>query len=125
MTDRPSPPTEGQIKEFWEWCGWRFIDDYWFSPIPGEVFVKKPPSPDMTNLCKYAVTKLKARNKWNIELSSLVCYPNHYLVEISDSLNPQHETYRGQSGYPELALFWAIWELKDKEELWMVSGSGT
>jgi len=72
------------------------------------------PLPDLNNLYKHAVTKLKARSKWNIELSSLVCFPKHYLVKISDSLNPQHGTYTGQSEDPALALFWAIWELKEE-----------
>lgn len=117
MTERPLQPTRAQVERFWKQFGWYFSEDYWFSPISGELFVKELPPPDMSNLYKYAITKLKARNKWNIELSSPVCFPNHYLVKISDSLNPQHETYTGQSEDLASAVFWAIWEMIEEEGL--------
>ena len=116
MTERPLQPLKSQRRKFWEWFGWYFNGCYWFPPIVGEHSVEMLPFINMNNLTKYAIAPLKARNKWTITLESLVCYPHHYLVTIADSLNPHLENYHGKSEDLALAVFWAIWEMIEKEE---------
>ena len=93
-------PTEAQIKEFWEWCGFTFIMNYddptiieeSRSPIGERIF---PPT-DLSNLFEYAVPKMMAQH-----------YLNGYKLLIkwigdwSDKWNTQD---------PALTLFWAIKE---------------
>ena len=121
-------PTEAQIREFWEWCGFifhdyivyeyehrdtRVEDPYWENPQGHEVLAL--PKLDINNLFKYAIPKL---------------YQNGYYYEILQWNEGQHkaiinrrtaewaETYSSFVNIdPTLALFWAIYSLIDKPAL--------
>ena len=95
-------PTPEQIKEFWEWCGLIKIKRGWkFSN--GDVLFDADPSIDLNNLFKYAVPKLEAH--W-IRFSGLSC-----TIRVWED----GREYYKQSEDPALALFWAIWEIIQKE----------
>ena len=111
--------TQEQIKEFWEWCGFKYVrvDDipwhkkpedyltnYWYANnhwvYPDGSKNKDAPPIDLNNLFKYAVPKL--HNDYKIWLTYF----------------PEFDTYNAQIGDssislkdPALALFWAIWEV--------------
>ena len=60
MSDKQ--PTQKQIKEFWEWCGFRLHGEVpgehlWYAP-DGIVFNCGLPIIDLNNLFKYAFAKL-------------------------------------------------------------------
>ena len=101
-------PTDEQIKEFWEWCGFIYSGEIrsmyqryygWSYPRANGGFIdnqSEPPSIDLNNLFKYAVPKLSGHQK-----ASLPGYfkGNGTLFEflyVED---------------PALALFWAIWKV--------------
>ena len=98
-------PTQEQIKELWEWCGWSSNGAYWFSPFPNEHSAKNLPSIDLNNLFKYAVPKLD--------------YPNmllYYVVNVKEWYcvlrMASHPWEIGEfSETPALALFWAIYKV--------------
>jgi len=109
-------PTQEQIKEFWEWCGFEFIKtstkwgaytgSYWISPCgPIHTFL---PDIDLNNLFKYAVPKLG--DSLEIELfmpsTSWLCQIKQRTTTIATS--------QGYHKDPALALFWAIWEMLHK-----------
>ena len=111
-------PTDEQIKEFWEWCGFKQIerDRVKFSLGSGDIYrlvwihptglyeEDNLPPIDLNNLFKYAVQ------------------PNEYITEVSfvkgecqiatRGLNNKGVQYFvGRDEDPALALFWAIWEV--------------
>ncbi len=75
-------PTEVEIKEFWEWCGFKGNASYGLNqatyPDGGS---SEWPDIDLNNLCTYAVPKV-----WEIVI----------------------ENQQSQSNALALALFWAI-----------------
>jgi len=106
-------PTEAQIKEFWERCGfkevlsrteeWRFAEfkttNHWWEAPNGGRFKEVPPI-NLNNLFKYAVPKLDiekinlypaTKNRWGCYFDEW--YQDHNVAET-----------------PALALFWAIKE---------------
>ena len=93
-------PTEAQIKEFWEWCGFTFIMDYddptrieeSRSPIGERIF----PPIDLKNLFKYAVPK---------DYQQIIFQPDGYC-----GLTVDDELYEAEGDTADLALFWAIKE---------------
>jgi len=110
-------PTDEQVKEFWEWCGFkhdvpfpelakrkdilnpeRFTKEQWY--IPG-AYCGSVPDIDLNNLFKYAVPKL-------LGYCLFKQGKNHVAMAIP---------FKGDSGIcdngetPTLALFWAIWEI--------------
>lgn len=103
-------PTQEQIKEFWEWCGlaqnpWT---KEWFTgrSIPGYIGTRLSPQPilDLNSLFKYAVPKLK-----------VVTLTNGYkgwtaTVNQGEMIKGKVKA-TGESNSPNLALFWAIWEV--------------
>ena len=119
-------PTDEQIKEFWEGCGfehkpetqakWQTLveasntvpdiwRDYavWIAPT-GEEWLSLP-NVRLDNLFKYAVTRLRAdyRN-WK---SGLMLDLLHRWLDDWD---------KGEEDDPALALFWAIYELLNQVE---------
>ena len=105
-------PSQEQIKEFWEWCGFREVYSqttpsywlWWLSP-EGSRMQKLPPI-DPNNLFKYAVPKLT---------NCIVCFDT---AEQRVSLYTVHKGYTdNQRVYdkdPALALFWAIYKIIEK-----------
>ena len=93
-------PTQEQINELWEWCGFRTDKDplWWVNDevaIPKHLF-----NVDLNNLFKYAVPKFE---QCCIESMG----GGHYgaRVSLGDTLG------QGEGKDPALALFWAIYEV--------------
>ena len=102
-------PTEAQIKEFWEWCGFERLPEgkkgFHFHNPYGLLIWKPPdatewyhtqthlPRIDLNNLFKYAVPKVE-KDRLN-DILVAWAYTVAYLKEQD----------------PALALFWAIWEV--------------
>jgi len=96
-------PTEEQIKEFWEWCGFRFIGYAGFyDNIP---MYRKPngivnpgdtelPDLDLDNLFEYAMPAIYEHNLW-LELQKTGITNSFWCVDIN----------------PAIELFWAIWKV--------------
>ena len=89
--------TEAQVKEFWEWCGIRrnVYNDSWANGYPCY--------DSLDDLFKYAVPKVKwyQLNSWG---------SNHHAFIHKEGCN-----WVGTSSEdPALALFWALWQVKEK-----------
>ena len=112
-------PTEAQIKEFWEWCGFksRLV---WSDPadiVPRHQFtvwdypdgsgvtqnLSVNPPIDLNNLFKYAVPKLH-RKEGNVAIVSHITEEEgwHYSAKIGAG------RISVEDKDPALALFWAI-----------------
>lgn len=112
MTD--NQPSEAQVKELWEWLGWRYgvdkadpinPDNLWFPP--NSTCCRQPLPPiDLNNLFKYAVPK-----PIDVHFKYDTSYPEHTIGEINCWLYHKGKVYKGWSYDPALALFWAIWEV--------------
>jgi len=99
-------PTEAQVKEFWEWCGFsigEYIDE-WVAPDSYTCFHGMPPL-NLNNLFKYAMPKLPLL-RFSYETQTI---PKLYRWETMEANQP-HLTVV-ESNDPTLALFWAIWEV--------------
>jgi len=106
-------PTEDQVRELWEWCGWKKDIDSgiyyykskvkWIPPDSKDAddFLTKPPPIDLTSLFEYAVPKLNGRYK----LEGTGGY--HFATVWKDVI--AYVEVRDTD--PALALFWAIWEV--------------
>ncbi len=99
-------PTDEQIKEFWEWCGFK-MDNYESTYLatrytyPGKsVYIHTKPKLDLTNLFTYAVPKLPY-----VLLES--CQAG-YRASVSADMKFNPEVLDKD---PALALFWAIYEV--------------
>ena len=112
-------PTREQIKEFWEWCGWKFKlgkqEEFgsselsvWIPPngYDGVIYLC-PPDIDLNNLFKYAVPKLlRLRDvgfiKWDgfRDKNKYTIFSNGKRFADTDD--------------PALALFWALWQVREK-----------
>lgn len=92
-------PTEAQVKEFWEWYG-RHI--YWTRKQGWSAF----PPIDPTNLLRWAVPKVKYCSLTKPEHKS---YKGMWLCEVRVEGDSAHSENKD----PALALFWALWEVKD------------
>ena len=101
-------PTQKQIKKFWEGYGLYKKNGKveWWAELPF-------PPIDLNNLFKYAVPKLDGA--WAVRLV-------HYV----DSVNWHAELTYGTLKYgeikvadrdPALALFWALWQVKEDKGL--------
>ena len=120
-------PTQEQIKEFWEWCGFKLITEVWeqikvlnwsldrASELPEMViispddsFIKELPSFDLNNLFKYAVPKaidkimLPQEQGCSCEIAYAIIFKK-WLQYLELDI-PNHVT----------TLFWAIWEVIEK-----------
>ena len=101
-------PTQGQIKEFWEWCGFRCRDfNLWTDPS-GKIRLARhalamPVELDLNNLFKYAVDE--AVNDIMNENGQLYSDEDlWYLFDIWVQLMEWYDT--------EIALFWALWQVR-------------
>ena len=119
-------PTDEQVKEFWEWCGFKWEGDdtagFWLGsdsytycfPCIHLTPTEMLPPIDLNNLFKYAVPKLEYvrlcwqpyLNKWSgsVMIRTLAGVPNKDVVggvEITKGIDKD----------PALALFWAIYKV--------------
>ncbi len=112
-------PTEAQVKEFWEWCGFKRLPEgkkgwhyertvkvmNWLAPDQTEYFMSLPylPRIDLNSLFKYAVPKV---GKWELGL-----LPNGkvYATVLGEGQQILHKAYDND---PALALFWALKEVQ-------------
>ena len=96
-------PTEAQRKEFWGWCGVptyvRLLEGKWVDILPI----------NLNNLFKYAVPKVQMEGC----VVNLDSNPNlKYSCQVLPRRTSQ-ATY-AESKNPALALFWALWQVKEK-----------
>ena len=112
-SEQKSQPSEKQIREFWERCGFRqprggakalkgyVTYEYEFSELPNI---------DLNNLFKYAVPKLLSKGKYlHIVVHSLTRID----AKIEDAFGRQEDIFSSNNNLA-LALFWAIWEVIKK-----------
>ena len=102
-------PTEAQIKEFWEWCGFSIgeYSDEWVAPDNYTCFHGTPPI-DLNNLFKFAVPKLEECG-YKYEIGATTSSTQHR-VAIRDRCFSLIGRLHWNDD-PALALFWAIWEV--------------
>jgi len=94
-------PTEEQVKEFWEWYGFKVsIGKLYWAPKQDEP-AKRLPTINLNSLFRYAVPKL---GKILIEKNCLV-----YTFSIVGA-GGNILAFNSNSD-PALALFWSIWEV--------------
>ena len=121
-----SEPTEEQIKELWEWCGFTCTGDpkgeTWHHPdweLCGKDWWNIPHL-DLNNLFKYAVPKLTENGKYPylkaIEIEPAMCDELNftcylYYEALHDDGFVEREESQGYSSDPALALFWAIYKV--------------
>lgn len=109
-------PSENQVREFWEWCGFKFYPDYnwpekgWYGPNGeklGYCSARLDGLPDISldNIFKYAVPKLQqtispiyVTMKWEVNSES-------WEISLCDIKNDSKDPSLA------LALFWAIMEV--------------
>ena len=119
-------PTEEQIREFWEWCGLLY-EGYGNA---NRLKAKNLPPIDLNNLFKYAVPKLL--EEYNIESYSFKQCDNWYYSEVNiwrkgstkhsfEILHDEHIAKHFEQGtdldeITALALFWALWQVKESNE---------
>ncbi len=108
-------PTQKQIKEFWEWCGFTVLPaNMWIEPKwvlehqIGNYYGEKPPHIDLNNLFKYAVPKVKSLLRMTIRK-----IPTGYQWQIDRKPSYGGEFVIGEGDTETLALFWALWQVKE------------
>jgi hypothetical protein len=112
-------PTEEQIKELWTFCGFKITPNgiqnksgTWIKKNPDDYFYPnkhwgKAPKITLDNLFKYAIPQIK-KNGMNYRISTDGDYLRIKLVyRTSDTASE----IVGRDLLPELALFWAIYEV--------------
>jgi len=123
-------PTQEQIKEFWEWCGFKHPTEKqaMWAKDPAEWWLwsdnlayARPETPklDLNNLFKYVVPEVMERNQNFVDLQiRRYIAPGYDDFLISYTCEIYSDNGQGsiikQAGTPALALFWAIYELIDK-----------
>jgi hypothetical protein len=99
-------PTEEQIKEFWEWCGfkpYKGICGYWIPPDNKAADIL--PELDLNNLFKYAVPKLI--KELPLGTLTLECFNGgKWICEFTG-----YDGAEAEDTNLSLALFWAIWKV--------------
>jgi len=108
-------PTDEQIKEFWEWCGFWYNEKEMGSTWVGGKWHHRThyydwrelPPIDLNNLFKYAVPFLLASDRYSIRI-----YTHKANNEVT-IIAHYHGDVSYQKGNPDLALalFWAIYEV--------------
>ena len=100
-------PTEEQIKELWEWCGFG-IDGVgiWHCP-DGITELGGMPKVTLDNLFKWAVPKVIDMEKF-IKLETTA--QGRYIVKIYPNVLVEAEAKEYRED-PALALFWAIYKV--------------
>lgn len=120
--NKKAEPTREELKKFWEWCGFEFgietsyekYDDYrehevFYYPnlrrMRGEQLYHLP-SPDLTNLFKYAVPKLDAHTLSKQEGEA------EHKASVKFNGRSSGIVYNAD---PALALFWAIYQVMEAD----------
>ncbi len=108
-------PTSEQVRWFWEKCGFQFIEvlvakvsdtgtrGYWLCPDDSSR-LEILPSVDLNNLFKYAVPRLDKP----ISLYKMTRV-EFWTAKVGASIQIRDNN-------PALALFWAIWEVIQREK---------
>ena len=121
-------PTDEQIKEFWEWCGFsRRLPEgragyhweqcvkvmNWMSPDYKEIYKSMSflPPIDLNNLFKWAVPKVIASGHWLGMITIQMSIGTQYTFAIYVEKYKDKAEHEGRDKDPALALFWAIWEV--------------
>ena len=109
-------PTQEQIKEFWEWCGFLYGEPNEKTVTYPNGMEYYPPDVDLNNLFKYAVPKLF---NWSMAKDFELCSDTEIretgLTQASiQTLAFNNKEFRGSAKHkdPTLALFWAIWNVR-------------
>jgi hypothetical protein len=114
--------TKEEIKEFWEWCGFKPVDTVingfkyheWIHP--DGLQTNWLPEIDLNNLFKYAVPKVTQIDLWtNTQWSEAkhTVIPAEYGATVK--LYDEYKFGNGKDTDPALALFWAIYQvIKEK-----------
>ncbi len=110
-------PTDAQIKEFWEWCGFEYVER---TDLPGYWGWRDPEGyhalccmypPDLNNLFKHAVPKLQTADI-SVEIR---CYRKDTFGvttkdwSVCDIIHEEPIYNYTRDKDPALALFWAIY----------------
>ena len=123
-------PTDEQIKEFWEKCGWKWLEErhyvhgymmhggsyyegYWMPPDiknKHESWLRLPDI-DLNNLFKYSVPKVRYCDL--TKMDKLSC-DGDYRASVRCGEGIVGNVGHGDSKDPALALFWAIYSTFDK-----------
>jgi len=101
-------PTEEQIKEFWEWCGWKQYGQPHL-PVPNLVDLFHWALPKLTEGGKYPYLKAIEIEPAMCDELNFTCYL--YYDALHDDGFVEREESQGYSSDPALALFWAIWKV--------------
>jgi len=103
-------PTQEQIKEFWEWCGFQKKKGagYWQPSTYLTLTLDLPPI-DLNNLFKYAVPKLGSPVMLSTYLDETEAILPALFVDEEDIFSLPISV---KDKDPALALFWALWEVK-------------
>lgn len=126
-------PTEEQIKKFWEWCGFKkreydttgFIVHITDWKYPNGKYHDNLPDLDLNSLFKYPVPKLM-KDGWACRVQSSPLrdndtgktifewsgYAEVFYIRYDKPLSFKTNHYAIDAD-PALALFWAIWEIKN------------
>lgn len=105
-------PTEEQIREFWEWCADRwesFNEDKHRHYLFGEEWVEDEPPIDLNSLFKYAVPKVNELG-YTVRINQVGL---ERIWQVSVEMIDDWHHRRGVD--PALPLFWAIWQVKEKQ----------
>ena len=119
-------PTKAQIKEFWEWCGFK-KETRWSDPadiVPRHEYnvwvypdgsgvtqhLSVNPPIDLNNLFKYAVPKVLPEHDFAIYyvLDDRSEATGNWAISMSCSGYGEHGIIRLRDKDPAIALFWAL-----------------
>ena len=112
-------PTDEQVKELWEWCGWRTVTNIWEKLERTGVGLNH--ADDLEDDIIVSPTDLGGYESYpNLDLNSLFLYavPKVGYTEIkyapkapfvSVTILHENNEYYGLDKDPALALFWAIY----------------
>jgi hypothetical protein len=116
-------PTQEQIKEFWEWCGFKRLPQgnrYYHFELTTKVMDWQAPTGetmpylpriDLNNLFKWAVPKLQQTGR---EVGIIAREASGFEAKVLH-ISPQWSSI-GRDEDPALALFWAIYKVIKEEE---------
>lgn len=120
-------PTEAQVKEFWEWCGFSYTGNYsryWESPDTPPISFVNLPHIDLNNLFKFAVPKVL---EWHTIIETYSFKQNSKLYYSETGIWDRNESVLkgNRVGFAfaqsieleeaeKLSRFWAIWEVIDE-----------
>ena len=117
--EKKSLPSDKEMREFWEWCGFKRANKRafhyewgkrvadWLYPADPPYTKRDLPELDLNNLFKYAVPKLS--DAWALRITKYVGSPLFHIELTYCTL--KYDEIKREDKDPALALFWAIWEV--------------